>query len=74
MLMAILLAYSTYDITSGKKKYLHIVYTQLLIFLTVKCQNIKHNFDLTSDMPRPSQFMPEKVIFHGEDVINDATV
>ena len=34
--------------------------------------NIKHSFNLTSDMKRSSQIMPKK-IFYGDDVIDDVT-
>ena len=65
MLMAIFLAYSTSGITSGIK-----------IVVSLKCRpfwnflNIKHSFNLTSDMKRSSQIMPKKV-FHDDDVIHD---
>ena len=34
--------------------------------------NIKHSFNLTSDMKRSSQIMPKKY-FHDDDVIHDVT-
>ena len=38
-----------------------------------KFWNIKHSFNLTSDMKRSSQIMPPKVFFCGDDVIDDVT-
>ena len=37
------------------------------------CENIKHNFDLISDMKRSSQFMQENVFLRSDDVIHDVT-
>ena len=51
MFMAILLAYSTFGITS--------------LWTFWKCWNIKHSFNLTYDMKRSSQIMPEKIFFTG---------
>ena len=53
MLMAIFLVYTPSGITSGKK-----------FFTSSKWRpfwNMKHSFNLTSDMKRPSQIMPKKV-------------
>ena len=38
-----------------------------------KCLNIKHSFNLTSDMKRSSQIMQKKKYFHDDDVIDDVT-
>ena len=56
MLMAIFLVYSTSGITSGKKKF--VASSKWRPFW--KLLNIKHSFNLTSDMKRPSQIMPIK--------------
>ena len=37
-----------------------------------KCPNIKHSFNLTSEMKRSSQIMQEN-FFHSDDVIDDVT-
>ena len=37
----------------------------------LKIWNIKHNFNLTSDMPRPFQIMPKIFFLLGDDVIDD---
>ena len=59
MLMAIFLVYSTSGVTSGKKSLSRAQYGgHFEIFL-----NIKHSFNLTSDMKRSSQVMPKKSIF-----------
>ena len=68
MLMAIFLVYSTSGITSGKKKF--VASSKRRPFL--KILNIKHSFNLTSDMKRSSQIMPKKY-FHDDDVIDDVT-
>ena len=57
MLMAIFLVYSTSGITFGKKKF--VVSSKWRPFW--KFWNIKHSFNLTSDMKRSSQIMPKKV-------------
>ena len=49
MLMAIFLVYSTSGITSGKK-----VCRELKMAAILKIWNIKHTFNLTSDMKRSS--------------------
>ena len=67
MLMAIFLVYSTSGITSGKKSLSAQNGGHFEKFL-----NIKHSFNLTSDMKRSSQIMPKKV-FYGDDVIDDIT-
>ena len=56
MLMAIFLVYSPSGITSGKK-----VCRELKKAAIWKFWNIKHSFNLTSDMKRLSQIMPKKV-------------
>ena len=56
MLMAIFLVYSTSGITSGKK---FVASSKWRPFW--KFWNIKHSFNLTSDMKRSSQIMPKKV-------------
>ena len=58
MLMAIFLVYSTSGITSGKKNCRELKMAAIFKFL-----NIKHSFNLTSDMKRSSQIMPKKSIF-----------
>ena len=58
MLMAIFLVYSASGITSGKKKLLGSKWRPFW-----KILNIKHSFNLTSDMKRSSQIMPKKVFF-----------
>ena len=63
MVMAILLAYSNSCITSGKE-----VCNNKMPF--EKCQNIKHSFNLTSDVRRYSHVMPKKIL-HDDDVINE---
>ena len=67
MLMAIFLVYSTSGTTSGKK-----VCRELKVVAILKIWNIKHSFNLTSDMKRSSQIMPKKY-FHDDDVIDDVT-
>ena len=59
MLMAILLVYSTSGITSGK---ISLLGSKWRLFW--KFWNIKHSFNLTSDMKRSSQIMPKKVFFN----------
>ena len=54
MLMAIFLVYSTSGITSGKKSLSGSKWRPFWNFW-----NIKHNFNLTSDMNRSSQIMPK---------------
>ena len=67
MLMAIFLVYSTSGITSGKKKLVaSSKWRPFSIFL-----DIKHSFNLNSDLKRSSQIMPKNV-FH-DDVIDDVT-
>ena len=56
MLMAIFLVYSPSGITSGKK-----VCRVLKMAAILKFWNMKHNFNLTSDMKISSQIMPKKV-------------
>ena len=67
MIMAILLVYSTSGITSGKK---FVASSKWRPFW--KFWNIKHSFNLTSDMKRSSQIMLKKY-FHDDDVIDDVT-
>ena len=67
MLIAIFQIYSTSAITFGKK-----VCRELKMAAIFKIWNIKHSFNLTSDMKRSSQIMSEKV-FYGDDVIDDVT-
>ena len=67
MLMAIFLVYSTSGITSGKK---FVASSKWRPFW--KFWNIKHSFNLTSDMKRSSQIMPKKY-FHDDDVIDGVT-
>ena len=55
MLMAIFLVYSTSGITSGKKSLSGSKWRPFWQFW-----NIKHSFNLTSDMKRSSQIMPKK--------------
>ena len=62
MLMAIFLVYSTSGITTGKKSLSGSKWRPFWKFW-----NIKHSFNLTSDMKRSSQIMPKKV-FYGDDV------
>ena len=56
MLMAIFLVYSTSGITSG---IMFVASSKKRLFW--KLWNIKHSFNLTSDMKRSSQIMPKKV-------------
>ena len=56
MLMAIFVAYSTSGVTSGK-----IFRHEFKWRLFWKCLNIKHSFNLTSEMKRSSQIMQEKL-------------
>ena len=56
MLMAIFLVYSTSGISSGKKVLSGSKWRPFW-----KNWNIKHSFNLTSDMKRSSQIMPKKV-------------
>ena len=65
MLMAIFLVYSPSGITSGKKSLLSSKWRPFWKFW-----NIKHGFNLTSDMKRSSQIMPKK-FFYGDDLIDD---
>ena len=58
MLVAIFLVYSTSAITSGKKILSGSKWRPFW-----KIWNIKHSFNLTSDMKRSSQIMPKKVFF-----------
>ena len=65
--MAIFLVYSTSGITSGKK---FVASSRKWPFW--KVWNIKHSFNLTSDMKRSSQLMQKKY-FHDDDVIDGVT-
>ena len=56
--MAIFLTSSTSGITSGEK-----VCRELKMAAILRFRNIKHSFNLTSDMQRSSQIMPKKVFF-----------
>ena len=67
MLMAIFLVYSTSDIISGKKCVASSKWRPFWKFW-----NIKHSFNLTSDMKRSSQIMTKKY-FYDDDVIDDVT-
>ena len=67
MLMANFQVYSTSGITSGKKSLSRSKWR-----LFWKFWNIKHSFNLTSDMKRSSQIMHKKV-FYGDDVIDAVT-
>ena len=67
MLMAIFLVYSTSGITSGKN-----VYRELKMAAILKIWNIKHSFNLTSDMKRSSHIF-SKMYFHDDDVIDGVT-
>ena len=67
MLMDIFLVYSTSGITSSKKSLSGSKWRPFWKFW-----NIKHSFNLTSDMKRSSQIMPKKV-FYCDDVIDDVT-
>ena len=58
MLMAIFLVYSTSGITSGEKSLSGSKWRPFWKFW-----NIKHSFNLTSDMKRSSQIMPKKSYF-----------
>ena len=58
MLMAIFLVYSPSSITSGKKKFVGLKMAAILKFW-----DIKHSFNLTSDMKRSSQIMQKKSFF-----------
>ena len=68
MLMAIFLVNSTSGITSDKK---FVAISKWRPFW--KFWNIKHSFNLTSDMKRSSQIMP-KNYFHDDNVIDDVIV
>ena len=65
MVIAIFLLYSTSGITSGKKSLSSSKWRPFWNFW-----NIKHSFNLTSDMKRSSQIMP-KICFYVDDVIDD---
>ena len=67
MLMAIFLVYSTSGITSGKKGLSGSKWRPVWKF-----RNIKHSFNLTSDMKRSSQIVPKKNVY-GDDVVDDVT-
>ena len=56
MLMAIFVAYSTSGVTSCKK-----CRRELKMAAILKMSKIKHSFNLTSEMKRPSQIMQEKI-------------
>ena len=58
MLMPIFLVYSTSGITSGKKFVASPKWRPFWKFW-----NIKHSFNLTSDVKRSPQIMPKKVFF-----------
>ena len=59
MLMAIFLTSSISGITSGAKSLSRAQKWRPFL----KFRNIKHSFNLTSDMKRSSQIMPKKVFF-----------
>ena len=63
ILMAIFLVYSTSGITFDKKKF--VASSKWRPFW--KFWNIKHSFNLTSDMKRSSQIMSKR-FFYGDDV------
>ena len=67
MFMAIFLVYSISGITSRKKSFSGSKWRPFWKFW-----NIKHSFNLTSDMKRSSQIMTIK-FFYGDDVIDDVT-
>ena len=67
MLMAIFLVYYPSGITSGKKVFASSKWRPFWKFW-----NIKHSFNLTTDMKILSQIMPKKY-FHDDDVIDDVT-
>ena len=67
MLMAIFLVYSTSGMTSGKKIVASSKWRPFWNFL-----NIKHSFNLNSEMKRSSEIMPKNV-FHDNDIIDDVT-
>ena len=56
MLMPIVVAYSTSGVTSGKK-----FRRELKMAAILKMPNIKHSFNLTSEMKISSQIMQEKI-------------
>ena len=62
--MAIFLVYSTSGTTSGRK-----VCRELKMAAIWKFWNIKHSFNLTSDMEKKSKIMPK----NGDDIIDDVT-
>ena len=66
ILMAIFLVYSTSGITSGKKSLSGSKWRPFWKFW-----NIKHSFNLTSDMKRSCQIM--LTFFYGDDAIDDVT-
>ena len=63
MFMALFLVYST----SGKNKFSGSKWRPFWKFW-----NIKHSFNLTSDMKRSSQIV-QKNVFYGDDIIDDVT-
>ena len=65
MLISIFLVYSPSGITSGKKSLSSSKWRPFWKFW-----NIKHSFNLTSNMKRSSEIMPKK-FFYGDDVIDD---
>ena len=67
MRLAIFLVYSTSGISCGKKVCRKLKWRPFWKFC-----NIKHSFNLTSDMKRSSQIMPKKY-FDDDDVIDDVT-
>ena len=67
MLMAIFLVYSTSGITSGKKSLSSSKWQPFWKFW-----NIRHSFNLTSDMKRSSQIMQKK-FFYSDDLTDDVT-
>ena len=71
MLMAIFLVYSTSGMPFGKKFVEKSKWSKWRPFW--KFWNIKHSFNLTSDMKRSSQIM-QKSIFHDDEVIDDDDV
>ena len=66
--MVIFLVYSTSGITSGKKKF--VASSKWRPFW--KFWNIKHSFNLTSDMKKKHPNLIA-IFFHGDDIIYDVT-
>ena len=65
--MTIFLVYSTSGITSGEK-----ICGEPKMVAILKIWNIKHKYNLTPDMKRSFQIMPQKFLY-GDDVIDDVT-